>query len=83
MGTRHPLGEAIRMARHRRHWTQQQLAMAIPVDSVHLSRWETGARTVPLAAVARIALLLNAPGLLQTACDLCPIGQAQCHEEVG
>lgn len=57
--------------------------MAIPVDSVHLSRWETGARPVPLAAVARIAILLDAPGLLDVACNLCPVGQAQCREEVG
>ncbi len=63
-------------ARRRRGWSRQQLALRIPVDVAHLARWEAGTRPVPLAAVARLAVLLDAPELLAGACAACPVGQA-------
>lgn len=66
----------VRRARKRAHWSRQRLALAIPVDVAHLSRWETGTRPIPLAAVARLAVLLDATELLTAACAACPVGQA-------
>lgn len=70
------LGDLLRRDRVRRQWSRQRLAMAIPVDPIHLGRWERGARPMPMAVVARLAHLLDDPGLLEAACATCPVGQA-------
>lgn len=79
-----PLGLAIKVARIRARWTQKRLAQAIPVACEHLSRWETGVRTIPLTAVVRISDLLHDPTVLDAACRSCPVEQARSgkNEEV-
>lgn len=74
------LSEALMDARRRRGWSRQKLALALPVDGSHLSRWEAGTRPVPLAAVVRAAVALNAPELLAAACAACPVGQCASRD---
>ena len=70
------MGPLVRAARGRRGWSRQKLALQIPVDVAHLSRWESGTRPIPVATVARLAILLDAPELLTAACAVCPVGAA-------
>ena len=66
----------LRAARERRGWSGRRLARAAYVDPALVFRWEAGTRPIPLAAVARLASLLDAPELLAAACADCPVGLA-------
>lgn len=49
------LGRRLQQARTDRGWTQEQLAEAIEVDPVSISRYETGARALSLSTINTIA----------------------------
>jgi len=37
-----PIGQAIALARHRKHWTQQRLAVVLGVSKSTVANWERG-----------------------------------------
>ena len=55
------VGQRVSQARKERGWTQEQLAEAIGIEPVTLSRWETGDRALSLSTLAAIASALEVP----------------------
>ena len=53
------LGLRIAEARHAKGWKQKQLAAALQVEPVTISRWETGANGPPLSRLGEIASVLD------------------------
>jgi transcriptional regulator with XRE-family HTH domain len=53
------VGQRVAKARRDRGWTQEQLAEAITIEPVSLSRLETGDRALSLSTLASIADLLQ------------------------
>jgi transcriptional regulator with XRE-family HTH domain len=48
------LGQRVAQARRDRGWSQEQLAEAIDIQPVTVSRWETGHRALSISTLARI-----------------------------
>ena len=53
------VGQRVAKARRNRGWTQEQLAEAIGIEPVTLSRWETGDRALSLSTLAAVAARLE------------------------
>ena len=53
------VGQRVAQARRDRGWTQEQLAEAIEVEPVSLSRLETGHRALSLSTLAQVAEVLG------------------------
>ena len=53
------VGQRVGKARKARGWTQEQLAEAIGIEPVTLSRWETGGRALSLSTLAAISAALE------------------------
>ena len=53
------VGKRVAHVRKDRGWTQEQLAEAIGIEAVSLSRLETGDRALSLSTLARISDALN------------------------
>lgn len=53
------VGQRVAQARRDRGWTQEQLAEAIAIEPVSLSRLETGDRTLSLSTLAGFADVLQ------------------------
>ena len=53
------IGQRVARARRERGWSQEQLAEAIGIQPVTLSRWETGDRALSLSTLGRIAVVLG------------------------
>lgn len=54
-------GENVRAARHRRGWTQEDLAHATGLATVQVSRIERGRREVRLTTLLRLLRALEVP----------------------
>jgi transcriptional regulator with XRE-family HTH domain len=55
------IGPKIRKARDKKRWKQKELAAAVHVEPVTISRWETGKNTPDLGMLERIAEALDQP----------------------
>lgn len=53
------LGQRIAAARKAKQWKQKELAAAVHVEPVTVSRWETGAHTPDVIMLGRIAAALD------------------------
>lgn len=69
------LGQRIATARKAKQWKQKELAAAVHVEPVTVSRWETGAHTPDIVMLGRIAEALDV-----TIRDLLPDAQLQPSE---
>ena len=66
------VGQRVAVARRDRGWTQEQLAEAVGIEPVTLSRWETGDRALSLSTLHAIseALGVGLGDLLDVARDI-------------
>ena len=66
------VGQRVAQARKDRGWTQEQLAEAVGIEPVTLSRWETGDRALSLSTLHAISASLEVGlgDLLDVARDL-------------
>lgn len=55
------VAELVRATRKARGWTQAELAHRLDIESATLSRYEVGARALPLPLLARCAEALGVP----------------------
>lgn len=55
------IGARFQQIRREHGWTQEQLAEALDVQPITLSRWERGERAVSLSLLARAAQVLEVP----------------------
>lgn len=58
---RRAFGEAVRLMRKRRGWSQEQLAEAAGLDRTYISGLERGTRNPALSTQERIAAALGVP----------------------
>ncbi|MCL8207259.1 MAG: helix-turn-helix domain-containing protein [Actinomycetia bacterium] len=66
----HPMGQAIRAARHDRGWTLEELARRIPISASQLARIERGRHPVDWRLAVAVARALQDPRITRLAVAL-------------